>query len=497
MKGDGNTLSDYQVSYTRAELEAIRSWLAGVARADAGLGTENRGLKIDEKIYLAKALDRLDAILTARFGVPAAAAPATLLSAVSRPGEETLAVARLAFALAARGGDAAFALEAQEALLAILASRPADAADAALLFTVIRAATVGTASEAAALTGLASALRAPYGAALYEVAQEELAETFESIAEGAEKEFPGLNQALQDSGVRDGEKSLRDELKLRHYRELSASIAAASSKVKKPTAAQTAAAERAARLLPLMEKAAASAGVLPGDTPGEIAAELLNEPLQKGYQVFPGVLFNTHLRALGVMDAGTGISLSDHRKTYTRADVVKLRDWLSATLASGQGWESDGTTRRALTDAEKKAVEGALAAAERALSAFDAAPKSARAFAPLALAALPALGLAPWLIFAALGLGAAYIVWKLWPSITGAEETEAIARETVPGSIIARHRRIELVARRMATAVNGGNFRSRFIGPGGTDFAEARPYQGEDMREIDWKTSAKKDELYA
>ncbi|MCR4296396.1 MAG: DUF58 domain-containing protein, partial [Elusimicrobia bacterium] len=32
---------------------------------------------------------------------------------------------------------------------------------------------------------------------------------------------------------------------------------------------------------------------------------------------------------------------------------------------------------------------------------------------------------------------------------------------------------------------------------GGTDFAEARPYQGEDMREIDWKTSAKKDELYA
>ena len=49
----------------------------------------------------------------------------------------------------------------------------------------------------------------------------------------------------------------------------------------------------------------------------------------------------------------------------------------------------------------------------------------------------------------------------------------------------------------MATAVNGGSFRSRFIGSGGTDFAEARPYAGEDIRDVDWKTSAKKDELYA
>ena len=71
------------------------------------------------------------------------------------------------------------------------------------------------------------------------------------------------------------------------------------------------------------------------------------------------------------------------------------------------------------------------------------------------------------------------------------------ARESISEVAIARHRRIALSAQRMATAVNGGSFRSRFIGPGGTDFAEARPYLGEDMREIDWKTSAKKDELYA
>ncbi|MBI2386973.1 MAG: VWA domain-containing protein [Elusimicrobia bacterium] len=496
MPGAGNTLSDYRQTYTRAELEAVRTWLAGAAKANAGLGKEARELKLAEKVYLANALDRVDAILAARFGVAAAPVAADLLGAVSRPGQEALALARLSIELEKHKGDAAFALKAQETMFALLAARPGDAADAAGVLGSIRLAVKGTSSEEAELSALVSALKTPRAKELLESVAEDAEKTAQSLGEDAEKRFATLNKALIASGVREDDDSWRGEFKLRHYRELRAGIAAAAAKVKKPTAEQRAASERAARLLPLLEAAATASGVLSGDTPGEVSAELVNDPLQKGYQVFPGAVFNEQLRALGLMDAGSGNGPSDHRQVYTRAEIVKLRGFLSGILASGQGWESDGTTRRALTDEEKKTVEAALAAADRALAAFDAKSGKTYAFAPLALAALPALGLAPILIFTVIGLAAAYLVWKMLPAMK-AEESEAAARESVPGAVIARHRRIELVARRMATAVNGGNFRSRFIGAGGTDFAEARPYQGEDMREIDWKTSAKKDELYA
>ena len=93
-----------------------------------------------------------------------------------------------------------------------------------------------------------------------------------------------------------------------------------------------------------------------------------------------------------------------------------------------------------------------------------------------------------------IGAAAAYVAWKL---LREPAEVPAAPREAISPATLSRSRRIELVARRMATAVNGGAFRSRFIGAGGTEFAEARPYQGEDRRDIDWKTSAKKDELYS
>ena len=494
MQGTSNTLSDYRQTYTRAELEAVRTWLAGVAKANAGLGKDARELKLAEKVFLAKALDRVDAILAARFGVAAAPVASDLHGAVRRPGQEALAMARLSLELEKRKADPAFALKAQETMFALLAARPADAADAAGVLDTIRTAVKGTASEEAQLSALVSALKTPRGKELLESVAEDAEKTAQALGEDAEKQFTKLNKALIASGVREDDDSWRDAFKIRHYRELRAEISAAA-KIKNPTAEQRAAADRAARLLPLLEAAAAAAGVLPGDTPGEIAAELVNDPLQKGYQVFPGTVFNEKLRGLGLMDAGSGNGPSDHRQTYTRDELTKLRGFLSGTLSSGQGWESDGTTRRALTDGEKEALTEALAAADRGLAAYAAKPQ-AYAFAPLALAALPALGVAPILIFVVVGLAAAYLVWKFLPGLK-AEESEAAARESIPGAVLARHRRVELAARRMATAVNGGNFRSRFIGAGGTDFAEARPYQGEDMREIDWKTSAKKDELYA
>src|SRR6185369_3113321 len=103
---------------------------------------------------------------------------------------------------------------------------------------------------------------------------------------------------------------------------------------------------------------------------------------------------------------------------------------------------------------------------------------------PLALAALPAMGVAPWIVGVVIAAAAA---WYLWKRLAASEQGEPEAkRESIEPEIAARHRRIELSARRMATAVVGGSFRSRFIGAGGTDFAESRPYQNEDMRDVDW-----------
>ena len=64
MAGTSNTLSDYQQSYTRAELEAVRAWLASVAAGGVTTGTTPRPLNLNEKRYLLSAIERLDQILS-------------------------------------------------------------------------------------------------------------------------------------------------------------------------------------------------------------------------------------------------------------------------------------------------------------------------------------------------------------------------------------------------------------------------------------------------
>ncbi len=494
MPGAGNNLADYQQTYTRAEIEALRAWLKAFAASGKGLGsTAGRDQTWDERLYLSNALDGLDAILRDSFAAAPTATPKTVLEAVRRPGEESLAMTRLSLALEARPKDAAFALSAEEALFQIVALRAADAADAGYILSRVFEAVKGTAHEAKAIAALEAALKGPNGAALAPVVRKDADLIVMSIAEQLEQAFDDFDKEVVRTGLRDSETSWRGEFKLRHYAALRAAIEAKAASLKNPTAEQKAAIARARLALPLLETLGAAAGVPPG-TPTEAAAELLNGALQNGYAVFPGAVFNEKLREKGFMDAGSGNSLGDHKQSYTRQEIEAIRGWLKGVLASGQGWETDGT-QRALEDKEVEALKEAIAAADRALAGFSAT-KGLNAFAPLALAALPAF--APWLIFTIIGLGAAYLAWKyLLPAIKSSDEGVAAAREAIPGAVIARHRRIELSARRMATAVNGGSFRSRFIGPGGTDFAEARPYLGEDMREIDWKTSAKKDELYA
>jgi len=495
MPGAGNTMADYQQTYTRAEIETLRAFLLKIAVLGKGLGSSaNRDLTWNERVYLSKSLDAMDKILSSNFGVAPAPAAQTLLDQIRRPGQENLAATRLSLMLEARPKDGALALQAQATLFQLLAMKGASVDDAGEVISRAYLALKGTPQEAKALAALEAALKGPHGAALKEITRKAADLIVMSIAEDAEAAFKDFEKEVILTGLRESESTWRADFKLRHYRALRAAIEAKASSLKHPTAAQAAVIERAHQALPRLESLGAISGVPAGDSAAEAAAEVLNPALQDGYQVFPGTIFNTKLKEKGFMDQNAGNAVDDHKETYTRAETLALREWLKSTLASGMGWNADGTPR-ALEDDEKKTLQQALDAANLALKGF--APGSGlHAFAPFALAALPTLALAPILIFAVIGLGIGYLIWRMLPPAT-AEGIESAVRESIPGAIAARHRRLELAARRMATAVNGGSFRSRFVGPGGTDYAEARPYQGEDMREVDWKTSAKKDELYA
>ncbi len=479
MPGPGNTLSDYAQSYTRAEVEALRDWLRALAaggRTPAG----SRELHFTDKVFLAGAIARFDAILAERF---AAAAP-------SAPVRE-LAMARLSTELVARpSGPRALAVQSE--VFAAVAAGTSGLDDALVVLGQAAAAVEGTASEAAFYRALYSALNAPGGKIFAGFVREQAESRAADIGEQAEKAFAPLKASLISAGVRVNDYAWREGFKLRHYARLRQEISAAALKIRAQNADQRAAAATAASLLPVLETAAAAAGVTSGDEPGDRAAELLNPALQAGYQVFPGSEFNEQLAALGVM--GGASNSADYKPAYTRDEVLKIQAFLADVLKNG--W-NDGASRRALTDSEREAVEAAAAAASGALSAFNVNPRQARGFGVLPLAAVTLPAFAPWLLFAAVGLGLAYLAWRLLRRSAPAEAEAAGPRESVEAATLARSRRLELVARRMATAVNGGSFRSRFIGSGGTEFAEARPYQGEDRRDIDWKTSAKKDELYS
>ena len=57
-------------------------------------------------------------------------------------------------------------------------------------------------------------------------------------------------------------------------------------------------------------------------------------------------------------------------------------------------------------------------------------------------------------------------------------------------------RRLEVVSRNKITSLFAGNYRSAFTGRG-IEFADIRPYDmGDDVRDIDWKTTSKQGELF-
>ena len=62
--------------------------------------------------------------------------------------------------------------------------------------------------------------------------------------------------------------------------------------------------------------------------------------------------------------------------------------------------------------------------------------------------------------------------------------------------ILKKVRRLEIFSKNKITSVFSGNYRSAFKGRG-IEFADIRPYDsGDDVRDIDWKTTSKQGEMY-
>ncbi|MGZ3737025.1 MAG: DUF58 domain-containing protein, partial [Bdellovibrionota bacterium] len=78
---------------------------------------------------------------------------------------------------------------------------------------------------------------------------------------------------------------------------------------------------------------------------------------------------------------------------------------------------------------------------------------------------------------------------------TETEEIRAAGRAPM-GDIAKRVKEVELITRRKSAAMLAGEYKSRFKGQG-MQFADSRVYQyGDDIRHIDWRTTARMQEAY-
>ena len=492
--------SAYKEAYAADDLVKLSALLRGVAASGQGWDYQGkpRPLSWSEKKYLAAALSRLEALQAKHFPAavqkkPRAGDPA-LFASFDVPGQEALRAVRVALASEARAKDGAFQLQ----LLKYLSAHQGGIDAEAWAQVVNAAVAAGQGRQAWALLAK-TASTAPAGSPMDELVRQQAQSAFKSLVPRAETAFDGLKKELVSRQVRPTDWQLRDRYNLLQMRELSAAIdhAAAAAQAKGPlSAAQQAFVNEVREVLPQIILAARAAGERAGDTPGERAASSVNQTLYKGYQLFPGQSFLKALRAADLAPKGTAVDIdSGYFPTYTPEQLKQVSRFLDGVLKSGMGWDSDDKPRK-LEAKELEYLQQAKRDVERAIKDY---PKAAQLHG---LAAAGLLALAPVLSPLAILLGLAVLGAAAWAALRffgrSAPAPAPEARAQAPSSaVLERYKRVELSAKKLASSVTGGTFRSRFIGAGGTEFAEAKPYQGEDLREIDWKTSAKKDELYA
>ena len=108
-------------------------------------------------------------------------------------------------------------------------------------------------------------------------------------------------------------------------------------------------ADAARALLPTLIEVAPKAGILPGNTPGELVAEDVNSILWAGEMMFSGYALKNELDLRGLAIKGQFGQRHGHLQSYSQDDLAKIRALYIEILTSGLGWEPDGR-RRPLTE---------------------------------------------------------------------------------------------------------------------------------------------------
>lgn len=489
----GEPTSDlaYPETIDAAQLDSLRGLFAEMAKSGA-LPGGGRALTWSEKRYAARALDAVDALRDPK--APAAAG-------FERPGQDAVALARLSVQIDAKAKDGAALLALEKEFLARVAGPQGASMSADDLKQVVpqlikaldesgRGAEswklLRAALDSGALTGDAKAALQP-----------QAFESVKSLGEKLEKAFEGAGSkiVLMEADVKETDYAWRKEFTLRQYDALvAAARALAAAQKARPeglSADQKAVVARVEAEMPGLKAFAVQLGVPAGDAAATDDANL-HKALHLLYMRFPGTEFYDAMVKKGFALPGGYDQQKAWPKTYAKAQLQALRDDLQATLKSGTWTTADGT-KTDLSQDEKDFLGVGIRAADHMLAAAPKGTTPLHGFAPLGLA-LAAGGLGPWAFAAIAAAVATWLIWKYAFRAPAAGLEEARTREA---SMEARRSRIAFAAQRLANSVVGGEFRSRFIGAGGSEFAEARPYQGEDYREIDWKTTAKKGETYA
>lgn len=339
----------------------------------------------------------------------------------------------------------------------------------------------------------------------------------QDIADRAQAEFPGLEDEFVEKGLRNSENKAHTKVyKLKHLDALRSLIQekiAEAAKAGKLNEEQKALQELAAKRLSFLRELAPEAGMLPGDTPGELVAPKVNESLHGLYMKFPGQSFVLALREAGLAPAGDTIDKElTYRQSYTPAQLQELEAFLQEIIDSNQGWDYSNK-RDKLEPAEKEAIEEAIKTIREQRENYPGAEKKAgrtpalHAVAPMfigglgiesLLGSVTGMGGLIGLSLAGLAVLFSFIFGFRYLAKRARRQTDEEARPKRFGpsaDVLARYKKVEMTARKMATAVTAGQFRSRLVGEGGTDFAEFAEYQGGDRKAINWKASAKRDQL--
>jgi uncharacterized protein (DUF58 family) len=488
----------YNEAYTLEQMRGVRAYLYGLALSGNGFNYDGtpRPLTVEERKYLAGALDSMARLEAQFYNAPPpqdeAVPPALAIGKISaraekaagKGAEERALMTELLATLRTPAGAQATVEELNDALETLFKGAP-DAADRKVMLRELSAALDGKAA----------------GAPLAAAAQKRLKDQFTKLETQLNEAFPGFNAKAAQAGARSSEYLDYATLKLSHIRRLEGVVNAAELEAKTKGALddkQKAAVAAARALIPALIEAGPKAGLLPGDTPGERVADAVNPKLYANYLKFYGTMFRLELVNHGLAPNNGESSVdTGYSQSYSKADLQKLLAFLEDFRKSGNGWENE-TTRRPFTDDEKTVLDAAIETVREQLAHYPGDKTTLRGAALLGLAPL-ALVLGTWQIFLAMGaVGLAVWLYTRWTGDSDEGVEGPAERKTGPAPDAARRaRRVELAAKKLASSVAGGSFRSLFIGAGGSDFAESRPYAGEDRRDMDWKATAKMGEPYA